>query len=421
MAHLLFSRTCGEWLDFKPLQMLGRLGDELVVPEKTELMPLPQGATLTLVPGRRPIGMDKKGNILSLSKNPYNEDSEEEIFAVAALLPQGFTRTLLPAIVDSGPTLPLLGYAAVGVEEDGTLVVGAMQTDEDHRWNPKFYNTEDLPEKIKERQAEFSDNSLLQQLAKCALEYGCFTAQNMFYRRFEAGLPVSPRCNAQCVGCISLQPSECCPSPQQRIQQPPRAEEVADVAVAHLKHAQYPIVSFGQGCEGEPSLQGDLISEIIRRVRAQTSRGTINMNTNAGSFENMKKIIDAGIDSLRVSMISAVPAHYEAYHRPVDYSFDDVKQSLAYAGQHGVKLALNLLAYPGFTDRVSQLEALVYLCQQYGVAQIQLRNLNIDPAVMTKLYGGGQSLGMVAMADCLRENLPGTIIGSYSYPVETEE
>ena len=73
MVRLLFSRTCGEWLDFQPLQMLGRLGDELVVPEAAELMPMPEGATLALVPGRHAIGMDKRGQIVSLSKNPYQD------------------------------------------------------------------------------------------------------------------------------------------------------------------------------------------------------------------------------------------------------------------------------------------------------------------------------------------------------------
>ena len=418
MVRLLFSRSCGEWLDFQPLQMLGRLGNELVVPEERELMPLPEGATLTLVPGRHCIGMDSEGKIVSLAKNPYNTDEDEEIFAVAALLPQGFTRTLLPAITDHGETLPILGYTAVGVADDGTLMVAAMQTDEDDRWNPRLYNTDDLEELVQKRQTEFPNNDLIKQLSRCSLEYGCFTAQNIMYRRFEGGLPVSPVCNARCIGCLSLQECGECESPQQRIKHSPKAEDVAEVAVAHLKTATYPIVSFGQGCEGEPCLQGDLISRIIKMVRAETKRGTINMNTNAGSYQNMQKIIDAGIDSLRVSMISAVDENYAKYHRPVNYTFADVKKSIAYAKKHGVKVAINYLAYPGFNDRLSELEAVVDLCQNYGIDQIQIRNLNIDPKIMTELYGEAeQGLGVPVMLDILRENLPNTVIGTYSYPV----
>lgn len=419
MVRLLFSRSCGEWLDFQPLQMLGRLGNELVVPEDAELMPMPEGATLTLVPGRHCIGMDESGKIVSLSKNPYNTEEDEEIFAVAALLPQGFTRTLLPAITDHGPTLPILGYTAVGVADDGTLMVAATQTDEDDRWNPRHYNTDDLEALVTERQAEFPDNQLIKQLSRCSLEYGCFTAQNIMYRRFEGGIPVSPACNARCIGCLSLQEGGDCESPQQRIKSSPTAQDAAQVAIAHLKSAEYPIVSFGQGCEGEPCLQGNLISEIIRTVRAATDRGTINMNTNAGSLTNMQKIIDAGIDSLRVSMISAVDENYAKYHRPVNYTFTDVRQAITYAKDHGVKVAVNYLAYPGFNDRLSELEVMVDFCQSYHIDQIQIRNLNIDPRIMTELYGEDeQGLGVPAMLDILRENLPNTVIGNYSYPVQ---
>lgn len=419
MVRLLFSRSCGEWLDFQPLQMLGRLGSELVVPEEAELMPMPEGATLTLVPGRHCIGMDADGRIVALSHNPYNTEEEEEIFAVAALLPQGFTRTLLPAITDQGSTLPILGYTAVGVADDGALMVAAAQTDEDDRWNPRHYNTADLEELVARRLAEFPDNRLIKQLARCSLEYGCFTAQNIMYRRFEGGLPVSPVCNARCIGCLSLQEGGECESPQQRIKESPSVHDAAEVAIAHLQTAEYPIVSFGQGCEGEPCLQGDLISEIIRTVRRATSRGTINMNTNAGSYENMRKIINAGIDSLRVSMISAVDENYAKYHRPLNYSFADVRRAIAYAKDHGVKVAVNYLAYPGFNDRLSELNAMVDFCQAYHIDQIQIRNLNIDPKIMTELYGEEeQGLGVPVMLNLLRENLPKTVIGNYSYPVE---
>lgn len=422
MVRLLFSRSCGEWLDFSPLRMLGRLGCELVVPEDSELMPMPKVATLTLMPGRHCIGMDENGEIVSLSKNPYNTEEDEEIFAVAALLPQGFTRTLLPAVTDNGPTLPILGYTAVGVADDGTLMVAAMQTDEDYRWNPEYYNTEDLESKVEMRLKEFPENKMIKQLARCSLEYGCFTAQNIMYRRYEGGLPVSPVCNARCIGCLSLQECDDCESPQQRIKTSPAAEDVIEVATAHLKTAEYPIVSFGQGCEGEPCLQGNLISEIIKGVRRITDRGTINMNTNAGSYENMVKIIDAGIDSLRVSMISTVPQNYAKYHRPVNYGFEDVEKAVAYAKANGVKVAVNYLAYPGFNDRLSELESMVDFCLKYQIDQIQIRNLNIDPKIMTELYGEDeQGLGVPQMIEILRENLPDTVIGNYSYPVENAE
>ncbi|MBV5345336.1 MAG: hypothetical protein JZU63_07315, partial [Rhodoferax sp.] len=59
------------------------------------------------------------------------------------------------------------------------------------------------------------------------------------------------------------------------------AQEIAAVAVPHLQRAEHAIVSFGQGCEGEPLLQAQTIAQAIRRIRKKTSRGTINLNSNA--------------------------------------------------------------------------------------------------------------------------------------------
>ena len=56
-------------------------------------------------------------------------------------------------------------------------------------------------------------------------------------------------------------------------------EEIAEVAVPHLGSAPRPVVSFGQGCEGEPLLQAPLLEEAIRLIRRKTFAGTINLNT----------------------------------------------------------------------------------------------------------------------------------------------
>ena len=125
------------------------------------------------------------------------------------------------------------------------------------------------------------DNRLIQHLGKCCLTYGCPAARNYFLGRWEAPLPTSPACNARCLGCISLQPSGCCPATQDRITFVPSAKEIGEVAVPHLETAENPIVSFGQGCEGEPLLQADVIDQAIRLIRSSTSRGTINLNSNS--------------------------------------------------------------------------------------------------------------------------------------------
>jgi len=412
MVKMILATPDGAWHEYPSLNWAGRRGGALVKPTAAELMPLPAGATLTMLPGRRIAGQDAQGHFLLL---PEHSAKGKSWCGVAALLPQGFTRTLLPAVLDGGDTLPLLGYCAVGVDR-GQLVVAARRTDEHKHWHPRLYNTADLPKLIKKVKRLFPSNRMIAQLAHCASEYGCFTAQNIFYCRYEAGLPVSPACNANCVGCISLQPSQCCPSPQQRIKTPPTLKEVSEVAIRHLSHAPQAIVSFGQGCEGEPSLQADLIAASIKEIRAHTSRGVINMNTNAGYTRGLGQIIAAGIDSLRVSMISAIPEVYQRYHRPVDYSFDDVCRSLSLARGAGVFVSINLLAYPGLSDKPEEIAALTALASEYGVRQIQLRNLNIDPAVMTKLYGNYLSggLGVPSQIEAYTSALPGVLIGNYS-------
>ena len=413
MASMIFARPDGQWFDFPPLKMAAMSGEKVLVPNKLDLIPLPQGATLTLMPCANPVGFDKSsGEFLEVDINPYKQ-KEEPVYAVAALLPQGFTRLLLPATVISGDPLPILGYAAVG-EEKGQLVVAAMPTDEHRKWHPKYYNGQQLAGLIEKRRQEFPDNRVIKQLAKCSTEYGCFTAQNIMYRRWEGGVPVSPKCNAACLACISKQKDDGPYSPQQRIDFCPQAREIAQVARAHLKGAKEPIISFGQGCEGEPSLAYPQICEAIGLIRKATGRGIININTNAGYTKAIRKIIDAGIDSMRVSMFSPVEQDYLAYHRPEDYHFSDVLASLRLAKEKRIPVALNLLTYPGYTDDEMQTEELIKLIELFDIAQIQFRNLNCDPRLMDSFVKGKRPMGLRRMIELLQTRLPELEIGNYS-------
>ena len=415
MTSMLFARPNGEWLDFAPLQMVGKSGNSLILPTKKDLIPLPEGATLTMMPGAAPYGFDaENGNFLLLEANPYKK-KDEPVYAMAALLPQGFSRGLLPAATFSKEKLPLLGYTAVGIEK-GRLLVAAQQTDEHNLWHPRNYNTKELPQLIEARTKEMGKNSIIRQLTHCALEYGCFTAQNIFYRRAEGGIPLSPVCNANCLGCISLQESECCPSPQGRITTPPTTEEIVQVAVPHLSTGKHNIVSFGQGCEGEPSLEWQRACEAIRQIRKQTAKGTININTNAGYPLAIEALCEAGLNSLRISLFSPLAPDYEAYHRPKNFTLNDVAKSLTIAAKAKVPVALNLLSYPGYTDRPLVLEALINLCNENGVGQIQIRNLNIDPKHMQPFLKEGCGMGLRQMLDYLKQNLPQVAIGNYSRP-----
>jgi pyruvate-formate lyase-activating enzyme len=273
---------------------------------------------------------------------------------------------------------------------------------------------------VEQSLAELPGNRVAGQLAHCALEYGCFTAQNIFYRRWEGGLPVSRTCNAGCLGCISLQPAQCCPSPQQRIDFVPTVEEVSDLGIRHLKAGGSNMISFGQGCEGEPTTSYGIIAEALARIRKETSGGTININTNAGITRAVEALAGSGLDSMRVSLISAREEVYNRYHRPGDYGLRDVKASIRAAVEGGVYTSINLLVFPGLTDREEEIEALLTFIMETGVSLVQLRNLNIDPDyLLSKLPPAeGDIMGIEGLIDSLKA-IPGVETGNFSRPVNS--
>lgn len=408
--RLLYADADGNYYDHPALRAAGRTGDRYCELAGEDLIEMPSGASLVLIPGGHPVGV--AAGRFTMAERGYGGDGPA--FAVGALLPQGYTRTLLPAFRrKGGPPLPLLGYAAVAWRR-GKVYVAAVKTDSPDRWDPRHYNTPDLPFLVKKIRKEMPGNRIVRQLSECALEYSCFTAQNIFYGRWEGGIPVSRSCNAGCLGCISLQPAQCCPSPQSRITFTPSVDEVAGLGLRHFE-AGGDIISFGQGCEGEPSLEAGLIRDALILVRRKTPRGTINMNTNAGNTTAIEELCGSGLDSIRVSLISARREIYDSYYRPRGYGLINVQESLKKACRMGVYTSLNLLVYPGLTDREEEAEALAGFISETGVKLVQLRNLNIDPDYLFENIprAEGEIIGIPGLLERLR-NLPGLEVGSFS-------
>lgn len=416
MYYVMYSNEDGEWMENPEYTMLGRSGNSWVIPDRSEMIPLPSGSSLVTIPGYFPVGLGNNDEAICINNDPYNPDKKAEV--VAALLPQGFTRTLLPACIPrcSQGTIPLLGYTAVGFR-GGKVYAAAVQSDRHHSWHPRFYNTEQLSSRIHRMLQRFPHNRILRQLAKCSLQYGCFTAQNLFYQRWEAGIPTTPACNANCLGCIS-EPHETAESPQHRLDFVPTAEEIVELAVEHLNHAPRAIISFGQGCEGEPSLNADLLAEAIKQIRARTPKGTININTHGGNERQLSKMFEAGLDAMRVTMFSLVEKHYELYHRPYNYSLGQVLSTIKRALDRNIQVSLNLLVLPGFTDGPEEVEALLRFVEDYPLHMIQLRNLNIDPEVINRHVGfQGNALGITTMLGMLQKEAPHVRLGSYTHGV----
>jgi MoaA/NifB/PqqE/SkfB family radical SAM enzyme len=221
------------------------------------------------------------------------------------------------------------------------------------------------------------------------------------------------------LGCISLQPSECCPASQERIDFIPTVDEVLGVALPHLEEAEDPIASFGQGCEGEPLIQWKLLEDSILKLREKTDRGTINLNTNGSLPRPLVKLCEAGLDSVRITLNSPHSNYYRRYHRPRGYSFHDVIDSLATAKGKGIYTSINLLVFPGFTDRETEVEGLIELIRETNLDLIQMRNLNIDPDLYLENIGGGWGMGIAKMIDILKKEFPFLQFGYFNRTKET--
>ena len=419
---LLFANHRGEIQEFRKLRMAGRSGRDFVSPRLTDLIPLPEGSELFVLPRRWPVGFDPAdGQAARLIENPYHPG--QGLQAVAAFVAPAHTSILTAAFereaAEGIPPLPLFAYTAVGWHE-GRFWVAAFRSDPSARQDARHFD----PQKIKARTlaalARHPDNRLIQHLGKCSLTYGCPAAKNLFLGREEAPLPTSPACNANCLGCISLQPSGCCPSTQERIRFVPSPQEIVEVAVPHLQAVERAVVSFGQGCEGEPLLQAPVIEQAIRRIRRATSRGTVNLNTNASLPEAVARLAEAGLDSIRVSLNSARPREHGLYYRPRGFGFEELRQSIREMKRRRRFVSLNYFICPGLTDSEPETSAFCQLIDTCRPDFIQLRNLNLDPDWYLETLQhpqGAKAIGIPAWLALMKKRFPALRYGYFNPPL----
>lgn len=414
----------GEVFEHPELLLAGMSGLAARAPRADELIPLPEGSRLFTIPGTPPMGFDRTSRKLTTVECLPKSWGGGPMQAVSAFMTPGYTRTLLPAADyrRKQVQLPLWSYTAVGwcVEEE-RFYVAAAKVDRNPQWQPEHYDDRKLDPLVRKSLKAHPDNRLIEQLSRCAVDYHCFAAKNLFFRRWEAPLPSSPTCNSRCLGCISLQEApECCPASQERLTFVPTVQELCEVAVPHLQEAENAIVSFGQGCEGDPILQTDTICAAVREMRKATARGTINFNSNASIPGAIDRLAAAGVDSVRVSLNSVQEPFYNAYYRPRGYHFADVLESIHRAKRAGMFTMLNYLVFPGVTDREEEIEALLQLVQSAGVDLIQMRNLSIDPLMYLDALGvtaGG--IGMKTMLDRVKAEIPRLQYGYFNRTRET--
>ena len=412
----------GEIFDLAGYAALGNDGPLLETLTVQNTRNLPHGSELMFLPERMPQLFDLRSNqIVTLAENPYIPG--ERIFPVAAFNSPGYviTHTSSYEAASSSGYLPLFSYGAVGWYR-GKFRSAIIQVDAEPRQDLRRMPLEKVKAGVAQMQKTLPGNRLRAHLEKCALTYGCPAGKNFFLGRFEAPLPTATACNARCLGCLSLQSDGRMPCSQDRITFTPTADEIADVALTHIHRVQHAVVSFGQGCEGDPLTAFNTIIPAIQKIRSATDQGTINMNTNGSMPQKIGQLLDAGLDTLRISMNSVRTTCYQAYFRPQGYPFKDVIASIDLALDRGAHVAINYLNCPGFTDTPEEVEALTTFLAKHPIQMIQWRNLNFDPRhyiqLMNKVADHSPPMGIDMLLKQLRQHFPKIRFGYFNPPKE---
>jgi wyosine [tRNA(Phe)-imidazoG37] synthetase (radical SAM superfamily) len=413
--YLLYSDGKGNIFEDHTLYAVGRAGWDAFPISANEWIALPQGGNLYELPGRKAIGLDVHTGEMRLCNKGW---------AVAAFIPPAYTGLYLAAYetTPDAPTLPLFCYTAAGWL-DNKFYVPAVRMEKDIRQECAGYDNDKIHKGAEYLLKTYPQNRLIKHLMEnCCLTYHCPAARNFSLHRWECPVPSSPACNANCIGCISFQPeNESIVSTQDRLTFKPTPEEIAEFTVPHLMNAPYPIISFGQGCEGEPLLMWETIREAIIEIRKHTDRGSININTNGSKPNAVKALCEAGLNSIRVSTNSARENIYTAYYRPNNYVFNDIVESLKVVRSYGGWASINYFVFPGMTDSAEEYEALRNLIQETELNMIQWRNFNIDPDWYLGKIGvtdTGESLGVKQLMELIREEFPNVKFGYYNPPIE---
>ncbi|WP_438946308.1 radical SAM protein [Sediminibacterium sp.] len=413
--YLLYSDGEGNIFEDDTLYAVGRAGWDAFPVEPDQWIELPMGGNLYELPGRRGIGIDVTTGEMRLC---------EKGWAVAAFIPPAYTGLFIAAYetMPDAPTLPLFCYTAVGWMNDKNYVP-AVRIEKDIRQEAAGFDASAIETGTAHLLKAYPENRLVKHLMEnCCMTYHCPAARNFSLGRWECPVPTSPACNANCIGCISFQPEdETIVSTQDRLTFKPSAEEIVEFTVPHLINAPFPIISFGQGCEGEPLLMWETIKQSIIEIRKHTDKGSININTNGSKPAAVEELCKVGLNSIRVSTNSAQKHIYEAYYRPNNYTFEDIVESLKVVRRYGGWTSINYFVFPGITDSEAEYEALRKLISETQLNMIQWRNFNIDPDwYMGKIGMGetGEMLGVKQLMDLIQEEFPSVKFGYFNPPME---
>src|SRR6202011_5791537 len=140
--NLAYADPQGRLIEEAELRPLARSGWDVggpgdAAPFDAGWIPLPDGATIASLPDRLALARGDDGETVRISPDAG--------WAVGAVLPPGYTRTLMPAYEEEegARVLPIFGYAAVAFR-GGKAVVAAVRTDPLEWWQPHNFSGRDI-------------------------------------------------------------------------------------------------------------------------------------------------------------------------------------------------------------------------------------------------------------------------------------
>lgn len=372
---------------------------------------------LPLPPDASVISVDREAVAATRSGRPRALGSGR--LAAAALLPAGYVRTQLPLYEDATDRADLAArpYTAVAADESGTLVAAAVQVDRDPTHDAGAYQNADVAARVAAGLRAHPGDRLVRQLARCAREYRCRGAANAFFGRWECALPIAAPVNEHAPAAVAPH-RDGDAEPTEPAAFHPSTEELAASATEHVARGGT-LLSFGRACEGEPLLAAREVADAITAIRAATRDGTIHLETNGSVPGGLRRLANAGLESITIRLASALASTYEALHGPQGYRFPDVRATLRLAAD--IRLAVNvlILVHPGITDRDDELDALVALVSELPEGSaVLLRDLHSDPLrALALLPRGGAPAGVGVALERLRHELPHARLGAFVRPL----
>ncbi|HMT36977.1 MAG TPA: radical SAM protein, partial [Chitinophagaceae bacterium] len=152
-----------------------------------------------------------------------------------------------------------------------------------------------------------------------------------------------------------------------------------------------------------------------------TNKGSLNINTNGSNPKAVQMLMDAGLDSIRVSLNSFRTEYYTPYYRPNNYVLQDLLESLKIVTDNGGWASINYFVFPGVTDSVAEVDALLEAIAYTKLNMIQWRNFNIDPDWYLgnlNITDTGECYGMSQIFQIIKDEFPHVKFGYFNPPIE---